>query len=112
MNDIKKITVEVAYALPEKQKIIAFEVAEGTTALDAIHRSGILEQFPDIDLEAATYGIFSKPCTADTPLKEYDRVEIYRPLLADPKEIRKRRALEMAEKKKAQAEAKAAEKNA
>ncbi len=87
------IPVEVAYALPHHQEIIQLQVERGTTAKQAILRSGILQRFAGLQLTPETkVGIFSKPCSPDTPLREHDRVEIYRPLLADPKEVRKRRA--------------------
>lgn len=88
------IHVEVAYALPHEQKLIALEVPEHTTVKQAIEYSKILAYFIDIDLNQNKVGIFSKVCTLDTPLRDGDRVEIYRPLIADPKEVRKRRALE------------------
>ncbi len=100
MNELARFTVEVAYALPDKQSLIALEVNAGATAIDAVKSSGILLEYPELDAEHLALGIFSKACNYETPLKPYDRVEIYRPLAADPKEIRKRRALEMAEKKK------------
>ncbi len=89
------IRVEVAYALPERQMIIPLEVEEGTTVKQAILQSGILDKFPHLKLTPETkVGIFSKLTKQDTVLREGDRVEIYRPLLADPKEVRKRRAAE------------------
>lgn len=88
----ERIGVEVAYARPERQQIIALKVAPGTTAAQAVACSGILEQFPELDRAALKLGIFSKPVRPDTALREGDRVEIYRPLLADPKEVRRRRA--------------------
>ncbi|HIF18109.1 MAG TPA: RnfH family protein [Cycloclasticus sp.] len=84
--------VEVAYATPEKQLILVVPFKEGLTAEQAIVTSGILGRFPAIDLSISTVGIFSKPCQLDTPLREGDRVEIYRPLIADPKEVRRQRA--------------------
>lgn len=86
--------VEVAYALPKQQLIIPIKVAEGTTAEAAIHASGILAKFPDINLEANKIGIFGKLTKLDTVLQEKDRIEIYRPLIADPKEVRRQRAAE------------------
>lgn len=88
------IPVEVAFALPDRQEIISLEVAQGTTVRQAIERSGILERFPQIDLEKNRVGIFGKVTKLDNPLRPRDRVEIYRPLIADPKEVRKRRAAE------------------
>jgi putative ubiquitin-RnfH superfamily antitoxin RatB of RatAB toxin-antitoxin module len=101
MPDQKTITVEVAYAKPEKQSMITLQVKPGTTLLEAIKLSGMLEQFPEIDLDEAKVGIFSKISPPDTVLREKDRVEIYRPLIADPKESRRKRA----EKKGAREEA-------
>jgi len=92
MPDQKTISVEVAYALPEKQMILSLQVKPGTTLLEAIRLSGILEQFPEIDLDNSKFGIFSKLSPSDTVLREKDRVEIYRPLIADPKDSRRRRA--------------------
>jgi putative ubiquitin-RnfH superfamily antitoxin RatB of RatAB toxin-antitoxin module len=100
MADEKTIPVEVAYATPQTQVIINLSVKPGTTLLDAIKLSGVLEQFPEIDLEKNKFGIFSKANDADTVLREKDRVEIYRPLIADPKESRRKRA----DKKKQQEE--------
>lgn len=88
----ENIQVEVAYALPNEQVIISLNVEEGITAEEAIHLSGILFQFPEIDLNKNKLGIFSKICPKDQILRDKDRVEIYRPLIADPKEIRKKRA--------------------
>ena len=84
--------VEVAYALAEKQSLISLEVEEGTTLKEAIEASGILEKYNEIDLSKQQVGIFSKFATLDTVLREKDRVEIYRSLIADPKEVRKERA--------------------
>ena len=81
--------VEVAYALAEKQSLISLEVEEGTTLKDAIEASGILEKYNEIDLSKQQVGIFSKFATLDTVLREKDRVEIYRSLIAAPKEVRK-----------------------
>ena len=84
--------VEVAYALPDKQKLVSLEVEKGTTLKEAIEASGILDSFAQIDLTKDSVGIFSKFATLDTVLREKDRVEIYRPLIADPKKLRKERA--------------------
>jgi putative ubiquitin-RnfH superfamily antitoxin RatB of RatAB toxin-antitoxin module len=95
------IVVEVAYALPHKQKLLSLQVPVGTTAYEAALQSGIVEYFPEIDVNSAMMGVFAQALgTKGLKLpKEYilqprDRVEIYRPLIADPKEIRKRRAAE------------------
>ena len=84
--------VEVAYALPDKQSLISLEVEEGTTIIEAIEASGVLDTYNQIDLTKDKVGIFSKFATLDTVLREKDRVEIYRPLIADPKKVRKERA--------------------
>ena len=84
--------VEVAYALAEKQSLISIEVEKGTTLKEAVEASGILDTFEEIDLSKDRVGIFSKFATFETVLREKDRVEIYRPLIADPKQVRKERA--------------------
>ncbi|MCS5586406.1 MAG: RnfH family protein [Gammaproteobacteria bacterium] len=84
--------VEVAYALEKKQTLLELEVAEGTTIKQAIDRSGIIGTYPQIDLTKDKTGIFGKIAKLDTILREKDRVEIYRPLIADPKQVRKERA--------------------
>ena len=84
--------VEVAYALPDKQSLVSLEVDEGTTINEAIEASGVLDTYDQIDLTRDKVGIFSKFATLDTVLREKDRVEIYRPLIANPKQVRKERA--------------------
>ncbi len=84
--------IEVAYALQDKQTLLAFEVDEGTTLQQAIELSGIIDTYPQIDLSKDKTGIFGKITKLDTVLREKDRVEIYRPLIADPKKVRKERA--------------------
>ncbi len=100
MAESKTILVEVAYAKPDKQVILPLQVKPGTQLIEAVKLSGILEQFPEIDLEKSKLGIFSKVSKPDTVLREKDRVEIYRPLIADPKESRRKRADKKAEAKK------------
>ena len=80
--------------------IIALDVKPGTTLIEAVRLSGIKEQFPEIDLDGGKFGIFSKISKADTVLREKDRVEIYRPLIADPKESRRKRAQKKEDKQK------------
>lgn len=84
--------VEIAYALPDTQQLIELKIVAGTTAREAIENSGILQRFPEIDLSKCKIGIFSKAVKLDRVLQPGDRVEIYRPLIADPKEARRRRA--------------------
>ena len=86
------IEIEVAYALAEEQWIIPLRVAEGTTLEQAIHASGLLERRPEINLAVQKVGIYGKTAKPDTVLRGGDRVEIYRPLMADPKEVRRQRA--------------------
>ena len=99
MSEQTTIHVEVSYALADKQAILGLEVPEGTTALEAAQRSGITEKFEGIDLENAKLGIFAKVISPKQVLREGDRVEIYRPLIADPKEVRKARAARVKERK-------------
>lgn len=84
--------VEVAYALPDEQIVRLVEGEPGMTAEQAIRASGILEMHPEIDLSRNKVGIFGKATKLDAVLYPGDRVEIYRPLIADPKEARKKRA--------------------
>jgi len=93
MND-EKIKIEVVYALPAEQLLLKSEVPKGTTIAGAIRLCGILDKFPEIDLEKGKFGIFGKLSKTDTVLREKDRIEIYRPLIADPKEVRRKRAEE------------------
>jgi putative ubiquitin-RnfH superfamily antitoxin RatB of RatAB toxin-antitoxin module len=87
------LRVEVAYALPERQLIRALEVAPGTTALEAVQQAAIEQDFPGLVVDAGSkLGIFGQAVPPQQPLREGDRVEIYRPLQADPKEVRKARA--------------------
>lgn len=91
-NIPQKIKIEVAYALAEKQLILTETITTQTTIEEAIHLSGILEQFPEIDLTINKVGIFGKISKLDATLKENDRIEIYRKLIADQKESRRKRA--------------------
>lgn len=88
------IQVEVIYALPGEQKIFSLRLPAGATVKQGIEQSGILEKYPEIDLEKNKLGIFAKLSKPDAVLRDRDRVEIYRPLIADPKEVRKQRAAE------------------
>ena len=90
----KMLNVEVTYALPAHQVLLPLRVRSGTTVREAVEQSGILDTFPDIDLGGNRVGIFGKLVKLENPLREGDRVEIYRPLIADPKEVRRRRAAE------------------
>ncbi|OOZ41981.1 RnfH family protein [Solemya elarraichensis gill symbiont] len=90
----EQIHVEVAYALPQRQLILDFDADAGITVKQAIIDSGILAEFLEIDLETVKVGVFGKLAKMDAVLNNGDRVEIYRPLIADPKEARKKRAAE------------------
>lgn len=102
------IVVEVAYALPDKQKIITLQVPMGTTARQAVQQSKIVDVFPELNVDGATLGIFSQPlgrkgmpAAEEYVLQSMDRVEIYRELIADPKEVRKQRAAKAKENRAA-----------
>ena len=88
------INVEVIYALPDQQPLLRVRLAEGATVEEAIRQSGVLDAFPDIDLAKNKVGIFSKLVKLDEKVRDKDRGEIYRPLIADPKEVRRKRAEE------------------
>lgn len=100
MDNNEKIFIEVAYALPEEQVLISLDVEQGTTVEQAVKLSGVLENFSDIDLTKNKFGIFGKATKLDEVLRDKDRVEIYRPLIADPKESRRKRAEKKESKKK------------
>jgi len=82
--------ISVTYAEPSKQKWMELDVPEGTTAEEAIHLSGLLQQFPEIDLEENKFGVFGKVVKPAQALKEGDRLEIYRPITADPETVERR----------------------
>ena len=87
-----KIAVEVAYALPQKHYLQRVTLDEGSTVEQAIQASGLLTLRDDIDLTKNKVGIYSRPVKLDDVVRDGDRVEIYRPLIADPKELRRQRA--------------------
>ena len=92
MANAETMPVEVVYALPDRQVILALEVSADASIADVITQSGLLEQFPEIDLGKNKVGVFGKLGKLTDTLHAGDRVEIYRPLIADPKEVRKKRA--------------------
>jgi putative ubiquitin-RnfH superfamily antitoxin RatB of RatAB toxin-antitoxin module len=94
MSTPESIRIEVVYALPEQQIVVPLTVAAGTTLVQALETSQLPEKFPEIDTAKGKFGIYSKLAKPDTVLRDRDRVEIYRPLIADPKEVRKQRAAE------------------
>jgi putative ubiquitin-RnfH superfamily antitoxin RatB of RatAB toxin-antitoxin module len=89
-----KINIEVVYALPGEQILLRQSVPAGTTVAEAVLASGLLDKHPEIDLAVNKLGIFGKLSKADAVVREKDRIEIYRPLIADPKEVRRKRAEE------------------
>ncbi len=91
-----QIQVEVVLAMPQRQLLVSVSVDEGSTLADAIACSGISEQFEDFEIDPAKVGIFGRKASMDQVLRNGDRVEIYRALIADPKKIRRERALEQA----------------
>ncbi len=86
------IVVEVVYATPERQVLLSIKVTPSETVENAIRQSGILAQFPEIDLSTNPVGIFGKVCPLKQALRNGDRIEIYRSLLNDPKTARRQRA--------------------
>ena len=95
MDDPASVSVQVVFALPDIQALVNLTLPRGMTAAEAVQRSGLCDRFPEIDLTGGNrLGIFGRLCGPDTELREGDRVEIYRPLQADPKEARRRRARE------------------
>jgi uncharacterized protein len=89
-----KINIEVVYALPNEQILLKSTIPGGATVAEAIQASGVLGKHPEIDLDKNKLGIFGKLTRADTVVRDKDRIEIYRPLIADPKEVRRKRAEE------------------
>lgn len=89
---MSEIQVEVVYALPERQYLREVRLAAGSNVEQAIQDSGLLELHRDIDLQSNKLGIYSRPAKLGDLLNDGDRVEIYRPLIADPKELRRQRA--------------------
>ena len=87
-----KLNVEVVYARRERQELVRVQLPEGATVRQAVEASGVLEKHPELGLAQNKLGIFSKLSKPETVLRDRDRVEIYRPLIADPKEVRKQRA--------------------
>lgn len=103
MND--KINIEVVYALQHEQILLKLPIPQHATVAEAIKLSGVMEKYPGIDLSKNKFGIYGKLTKADAVLRDRDRIEIYRPLLADPKEVRRKRAEEGKAMKKGGGEA-------
>ena len=88
------LNIEVCYALPNKQELVRVKLPEGALVQQALEASGLFDKYPEIDLKKNKFGIWNKLSKVDSALRDKDRVEIYRPLIADPKEVRKQRAAE------------------
>ena len=102
--------IEVCYALADRQELITLDLPEGSTALQAVEASGLLQKYPEIEPGGLNkLGVFAKLVKADAVLRDRDRVEIYRPLLADPKEVRRQKAAEGKVMKRGAAELNTAE---
>ena len=91
-TEAEPVHIEIAYATPQRQMILEQTVDAGTSPRDAVKQSNIDHYFPEIDKDSCDIGIFGKAVRPDHELENGDRIEIYRPLIADPKEVRKQRA--------------------
>lgn len=94
MGKPENIRIEVVYPLPHEQLLFVAKVSESASIREGIVASGILERYPELDMDKLDAGIFGKLAKLDDPLRDRDRIEIYRPLIADPKAVRKQRAAE------------------
>lgn len=104
-----RISVEICYAQARKQDVVGLKLAAGSSLQQALEASGLLVKYPEIDLKKNKFGVWNKLSKLDTVLRDRDRVEIYRPLIADPKEVRKQRAAEGKVMKKGAGDTDAAE---
>lgn len=86
------VSVEVVYARPDVQRLLSVRVRRGTVLREVVRQSGIADQFPEIELETAPMGIFGRVADPEQPVREHDRIELYRPLENDPKTLRAERA--------------------
>ncbi|KGJ96399.1 RnfH family protein [Colwellia psychrerythraea] len=89
---IDKVTIEVVYGVPHKQKILTLLVDDACTVEQAIIESGVITLFPEIDLQINKVGVWNRAVKLSETVNDLDRIEVYRPLIADPKDVRKRRA--------------------
>ncbi|MDT3735690.1 MAG: RnfH family protein [Denitratisoma sp.] len=92
MAESESLLIEIAFALPHRQELVHVQLPAGSTVQQAIEASGLMQKYSEIDLKRNKVGVFGKLSKLDAPLRDRDRVEIYRPLIADPKEVRKKRA--------------------
>jgi putative ubiquitin-RnfH superfamily antitoxin RatB of RatAB toxin-antitoxin module len=93
----KTIHIEVVLAMPDQQELLALDIASGSTVAEAIEQSALIDSFDGVELDLSMVGIFGHKVSAEQVLRDGDRVEIYRPLIADPKEVRRQRAIKQAE---------------
>ncbi|HET9693365.1 MAG TPA: RnfH family protein [Steroidobacteraceae bacterium] len=101
LGEVNRGKVEVVCALPDQQCVVELGLpAEGLTAAQAVERSGLLQQFPDLSAHGPVLGIFGAVCEPSRPLRDGDRVEIYRPLKHDPRELRRERAAAARERRR------------
>ncbi len=103
------LNVEVCYAMSNKQEVVRVRISEGATLQNGLDASGLLVKYPEIDIRKNKFGIWNKLSKLDAVLRDKDRIEIYRPLIADPKEVRKQRAAEGKVMKKGAGDADASE---
>jgi putative ubiquitin-RnfH superfamily antitoxin RatB of RatAB toxin-antitoxin module len=103
------LDVEVCYAMSNKQELVRVRLQQGATLLQGLDASGLLGKYPEIDVKKNKFGIWNKLSKLDAVLRDKDRIEIYRPLIADPKEVRKQRAAEGKVMKKGAGDADASE---
>lgn len=103
------LNVEVCYAMSNKQEVVRVRIPEGATLQQGLDASGLLAKYPEIDIRKNKFGIWNKLSKLDAVLRDKDRIEIYRPLIADPKEVRKQRAAEGKVMKKGAGDADASE---
>ena len=103
------LNVEVCYAMRDKQEVVRLRLPEGATLQQGLESSGLLVKYPEIDVKKNKFGIWNKLSKLDAVLRDKDRIEIYRPLIADPKEVRKQRAAEGKVMKKGAGETDASE---
>ena len=102
--------IEICYALADRQELVAVELPEGSTVIQAVEASGLLQKYPEIEPGGLNkLGVFAKLVKSDALLRDRDRVEIYRPLVADPKEVRRQKAAEGKVMKRGAAELNTAE---
>lgn len=88
------LNIDVVYAKPERQELVQIKLAPGSTLKQAVEASGLLQRYPELDADKLKLGVYGKISKPDAVLRDRDRVEVYRPLIADPKEVRKKRAEE------------------